>query len=280
MSGEEASLPSHLESKRHLAVRIVSPEGTPQENYLLTYLSQTQAFALDQRLFELFSLDQLMELAGLAVSHAAVAAIPRESRSLLVVCGPGNNGGDGLVAARHLVSLGQRHIRVLYPKKSAEKPLFRRLLLQLQACQPEVEVILFDLTSGIDGASSISNFLTPYFSDAHSILDCVFGFSFKGWRGEGQDSPFDVLCALVEKNCERVLAVDVPSGWRVDEKNTSKWQPGLGLVSLTLPKLCAEGLRTPHWVGGRFLPNEVQKEWGLHLPAYRGIEMVQRISES
>ena len=52
-----------------------------------------------------FSVDQLMELAGLSVACAVAAEAPANSR-VLVLAGPGNNGGDGLVAARHLHHFG------------------------------------------------------------------------------------------------------------------------------------------------------------------------------
>jgi NAD(P)H-hydrate repair Nnr-like enzyme with NAD(P)H-hydrate epimerase domain len=44
-----------------------------------------------------------MELAGLSVSQALYRLHPiQKGKRILVVCGPGNNGGDGMVAARHL----------------------------------------------------------------------------------------------------------------------------------------------------------------------------------
>jgi NAD(P)H-hydrate epimerase len=53
---------------------------------------------------------QLMEEAGTAVAAAARALMVSTDRSMgslvLVLCGPGNNGGDGLVAARHLAEHG------------------------------------------------------------------------------------------------------------------------------------------------------------------------------
>ena len=72
----------------------------------MKYLSQEEAQKIDQELFNeySFSVDQLMELAGLSVAVALTKAYPRgESHPKVLVCsGPGNNGGDGLVAARHL----------------------------------------------------------------------------------------------------------------------------------------------------------------------------------
>ncbi|HSM23004.1 MAG TPA: NAD(P)H-hydrate epimerase, partial [Rubrivivax sp.] len=47
----------------------------------------------------------LMERAGLAVARLAVAWAPG-TRRVQVLAGPGNNGGDGLVAARHLQAAG------------------------------------------------------------------------------------------------------------------------------------------------------------------------------
>jgi ADP-dependent NAD(P)H-hydrate dehydratase / NAD(P)H-hydrate epimerase len=54
----------------------------------------------------------LMEQAGIAVAAAARALMASSERPttapLLLLCGPGNNGGDGLVAARHLAAAGLR----------------------------------------------------------------------------------------------------------------------------------------------------------------------------
>jgi hypothetical protein len=71
------------------------------------YLNATNAAALDDELMSIpgYCLEQLMELAGLAVAEAVYQGIPPAhaiKRKILLICGPGNNGGDGLVAGEHL----------------------------------------------------------------------------------------------------------------------------------------------------------------------------------
>lgn len=59
------------------------------------------------RLDSCHSTRQLMELAGLSCATSLAEQYPRARHPrVLIVCGPGNNGGDGLVAARHLHHFG------------------------------------------------------------------------------------------------------------------------------------------------------------------------------
>ncbi|CAN5852823.1 hypothetical protein BH11PLA1_BH11PLA1_12330 [soil metagenome] len=67
--------------------------------------------ALDRACLERFGIPGLvlMENAGRGVAEAAFGDMRRARASAaLVLCGPGNNGGDGLVAARHLANFGVR----------------------------------------------------------------------------------------------------------------------------------------------------------------------------
>ncbi len=64
----------------------------------------------------------LMERAGLAVADRAQSmAQDTGRRSALVLCGPGNNGGDGFVAARHLADRGLEVVAVLLARAADMK---------------------------------------------------------------------------------------------------------------------------------------------------------------
>ena len=88
-------------------------------------LNAQNAQLLDEMLFKKYSysVTQLMELAGQAVALAFMEIQPVKSSRVLVMAGPGNNGGDGLVAARHLKCFGYDNVRVLYPKVSKKQPM-------------------------------------------------------------------------------------------------------------------------------------------------------------
>lgn len=231
------------------------------------YLSQTEAQAIDQELFTeyAFSVDQLMELAGLSCAVSFVKAYPKESlskanRSVLVVCGPGNNGGDGLVCARHLKMFGYNP-SVFYPKRT-DKPLYHALTTQC------VKMGL----SFVDSLPSSGEISQNY----DVIVDALFGFSFQGpARGE-----FATLITNIVDSRVPVLSVDVPSGWDVEQGNASGIQPEV-LVSLTAPKMCAQHFKGKrHFLGGRFVPPELATKYQLNLPEYPGTEPVVELPMS
>lgn len=92
------------------------------DSHLPLYRGQDQAKAVDEELmgFLGFSIDQLMELAGLSVASSIMAEYPPSQYSrVLIVAGPGNNGGDGLVAARHLYHFGYKGVQVVFGTHAA-----------------------------------------------------------------------------------------------------------------------------------------------------------------
>ncbi|XP_039224582.1 NAD(P)H-hydrate epimerase isoform X2 [Crotalus tigris] len=227
---------------------------------------QKEAQAIDQELFEeyKFSVDQLMELAGLSCATAIAKAYPTSTFTIsqpavLIVCGPGNNGGDGLVCARHLKMFGYEP--TLYYPKCPNKPLFEGLTTQCK----KMEI----------------PFLTEFPSEAALIdevyglvVDAIFGFSFQGAVRE----PFGTILSTLEKVTIPVVSIDIPSGWDVEKGNPDGLQPDM-LISLTAPKKAARHFQGRyHFLGGRFVPEALQKKYALNLPPYPETDSVLRLS--
>ena len=57
---------------------------------------------IEKYLFSLNPKPHLMEIAGKTVANVALHVAPRDSQTALVLAGPGDNGGDAYVTARHL----------------------------------------------------------------------------------------------------------------------------------------------------------------------------------
>lgn len=198
-------------------------------------LGAKAAAALDQELMSsgAFSIDQLMELAGLSVSQAVYKLHPpQKGPNILIACGPGNNGGDGLVAARHLHHFGYRPT-IYYPKQGKAE-LYQRLTTQLKNLHVPFS----------------SDFLASV-RETDFVVDAVFGFSFTGEVRE----PFPAVVQALRDSKVPVLAVDAPSSWNIDDGPPNDG-PGKGympsaLISLTAPKPLVKFFTGRHFVGGR-----------------------------
>merc|ERR1719419_1283865 len=231
----------------------------------IKYLGQEEAQHIDEELFSEygFSVDQLMELAGLSCATAVTRGYPLSSLvkakpSLLVICGPGNNGGDGLVCARHLKLFGYEPT-ILYPKRP-NKPLFQGLTTQ---CQKMEIPFLTEMPEAklIDEAYNL-------------VIDAIFGFSFKGAVRE----PFGSILNVLKKTTVPLASIDIPSGWDVEQgSSTDGLQPDM-LISLTAPKKSASLFRGRyHFLGGRFVPPGLERKYQLNLPQYPGTDCVLQL---
>jgi len=223
------------------------------------YLSQVDAAALDQDLFNeyRYSVAQLMELAGFSCAAAIRKTYnPNQHRRVLVVCGPGNNGGDGLVAARHLAMMGfDSHTYV--PKLTA-LPLYQNLAHQC-------------LKHGIQSLTVCPTAL-DIDSNYDIVVDALFGFSFKP---PIRDTMVPIMTALADTKIP-CCSIDIPSGWNVDNGPPADGpiiRPSL-LISLSAPKNCVKHYDGIHFLGGRFLPPGIIEKYNLDLPAYPDADQV------
>lgn len=132
----------------------------------MKYLNQEEAINVDKELFNeyRYSVEQLMELAGLSCAHSVESCfVLGPFQRVLVCCGPGNNGGDGLVCARHLSLMGYKPV-IYYPKPTP-KPLFENLCHQ--CCAMNIKFV--------EECPTVQEMNESY----DIIVDALFGFSFK-----------------------------------------------------------------------------------------------------
>lgn len=246
------------------------------------YLTQVEAINLDNELFDgyAFSVDQLMELAGLSVATAVAKCYPpsTEHDKPIICCGPGNNGGDGLVCARHLKLFGYSPM-VICPKPGRSQ-LYQNLIKQCDKFQ--IKVINQVPQSGEDLLQS-----------GNILIDAVFGFSYKP---PNRSKDFAKLLNQMHdaSNGVPLVSIDIPSGWNVEtgdqhlERDQSDVEQDLRLpalkpsclVSLTAPKLCARYFGGKyHYLGGRFVPKSIEDKYSLNLPEYPGTDGVVLLSQ-
>jgi len=207
-----------------------------------------------------YSTEQLMELAGLSVATAVCREFDvAHHTSALIISGPGNNGGDGLIAARHLLHFGYKP-HIYYPKR-ADKAHMKNLVKQCQA-------------HNIEFLESLSTSAKDIEEKYQIIVDAIFGYSFKG----DIRSPFDVIIQTLKTVKIPIVSVDIPSGWNVEQGNVDdrSFNPTL-LVSLGSPKLGVKDFKGIHYLGGRFVPPSIDVKYQLELPKYPDSDVVVKL---
>ena len=170
--------------------------------------------------------ETLMENAGLAIAEEAMdqLAKPRGSR-VLVLIGPGNNGSDGLIAAKQLHQLGVRvSIYVCVPRRSPD----HRITEMKERGVPVIE----------ESEDSGRRLLVQYLKNASLVIDAVLGCG--NLRPITQ--PLEGILSEVATTCYRldtpVIAVDVPTGLNADTGELDKsFVSATSTVALSNPKL-------------------------------------------
>ncbi|WP_456474051.1 NAD(P)H-hydrate dehydratase [Candidatus Pyrohabitans sp.] len=132
--------------------------------------------------------EELMENAGRAVAEEVAERVEVEGKRVLVLCGTGNNGGDGLVAARYLAQMGASVMAMLLgePRSSASKQKLselRRLGIRIKQLKKQ------RLSADI-------------------IVDALLGTGIKGAVRE----PYRSVIEEVNKSAALKVSVDLPSG--------------------------------------------------------------------
>jgi len=160
-------------------------------------LTSEQVAALDAAALECgVSTLQLMEVAGWQVARCAWAWIDARATGIGVVAGHGNNGGDGLVAARHLATWGCTVRALVVADEARIGGVVRSHVDSARSCGVEVSVS--------PDIASVRDVLTG----SALIIDAILG---TGLRSAPRDPQAGAILAINAANLP-VLSVDVPSG--------------------------------------------------------------------
>jgi len=211
-------------------------------------LTTNQMIEVDRLMIEEFGIEliQMMENAGrnLAELTSQILGASASKRSVCVLCGRGNNGGGGMVAARHLHNRGA-DVHVI------------RLAGELKDVPAKQWNILENI--GLRNES--------YFelSDADILVDALIGYGLQG-------DPCPEVAVWIEKiNAAKkpVLALDAPSG--LDTTSGTAGKPTVradATMTLALPKVGLMSDSVHEYVGDLYLsdisvPPELYRKIGL-----------------
>lgn len=162
---------------------------------MLPLLNAAQMRALETAAGERLGLSSalLMERAGVAAADRISRELP-EGATVFIVCGAGNNGGDGLVVARRLLELG------------------RRVRLEVLGGEPKTEDARrnFAAVSALGlGVESLADALPLQGGDV--VVDAIFGTGL-GREVTGAAAELIERINSWKRRGARIVSVDLPSG--------------------------------------------------------------------
>lgn len=163
---------------------------------------------------------QMMELASLDI--ALLAKELSKKGKMAILCGKGNNGGDGITAARHLSNFGFSPLIILpFPKKSLKGIPKHQLEI--------VKKMGIPILSMPKDRKRISREIRK----SGLIIDSLIGYNLKG----NPRKHFAELIEMANSSKKKVLAVDIASG--LDATTGKAFKPCIKAnysLALTLPK--------------------------------------------
>lgn len=145
---------------------------------------------IENHFFALEPKPQLMELAGKTIANITVKVAPEQAQSILVIAGPGNNGGDAYVAARHLKS-ANFHVSLVEPIKPLQS-----------SSEKEDAVKKWKAIGGVTKST------TKYEKSFDIVIDGLFGI------GLNRTLPTEISKYIQSINEQEstVISIDIPSG--------------------------------------------------------------------
>lgn len=173
-------------------------------------------------------LTQMMENAGANLAELAINLMDKffdipNSKNVVVACGLGNNGGGGMVAARHLSNSGYDVTVVLAGNQLKLKSIPLKQWNILKKLPVRMIIANGNDTLGV-------------FNEADLIIDAIIGY---GMHGELKGIPAHVIHEILNSQNQNVLSLDAPSGLNITtgDFNEKLCIRAYATMTLALPKI-------------------------------------------
>jgi NAD(P)H-hydrate epimerase len=216
-------------------------------------LITSQMVEVDRLMIEEYEIEliQMMENAGRNLAEQAKRELGGQvvGKSIACICGAGNNGGGGLVGARHLHNWGAEVSLVLAYDESRLK---------------EIPAHQFKILTRM----GLENNVNLNLAEADLIIDALIGYGLSG-------NPREPVAGWIEKannSGTPILALDAPAGL-----DTTSGVPGnpcikaASTLTLALPKTGLLTSQVKDYVGELYLadisvPRELYHQMGIEVP--------------
>ncbi|WP_455368378.1 NAD(P)H-hydrate dehydratase [[Eubacterium] cellulosolvens] len=143
---------------------------------------------------------QLMENAGKSITNEIISRFKQESR-ILILAGTGRNGGDGMVSARHLASLGYNvSIWLIGSESNIKDEAVKCNWQTIRQMKSSIDVKI------ITDSTQLENI------DFNVVVDALLGVGFRGKLRQ----PILEAVKVLKKSKAFIISVDVPTGFDAD----------------------------------------------------------------
>lgn len=163
-------------------------------------ISREEAKFVDTKVTEFYGIPLLLLMENAGNGIARVLHEYCKGLRILILCGTGNNGGDGLVAARHLESMGHNVDVCVCGNPEKGSPLFTS---QYEIAD-KMQLVLYSDYQDID------------WSLYDVVVECLIGTGFHGTMKDGMYQLITVLDDAKEAYGFTTWAIDVPAGMDAD----------------------------------------------------------------
>lgn len=203
------------------------------------FLTKKEMAKVDKLMIESgITVSKMMEVVGFQIANFVNRI---NCKRVLIVCGPGNNGGDGICAGRFLDSRGYKVTVFISSKTLHDEP--KR---QLEILEKTEAKIIYELKE-----------LEKEIKKTDLVVDGLFGYNL---RGEPKGD-YSKIIEIMNDSGKRIISIDVPSGFDLSKGETKYCVKPSEVLCISFPKKGLE--RYKLYVVDIGVIKKVYKELGL-----------------